>query len=96
MPPRHRRDKRNSATYQRNRRDLRARREPCWLCGQRIDYRAPARHPDSFEPDHVYPVSTHPHLAEDPGNLRASHMRCNRARGNTAAYRGRWVRTTDW
>lgn len=88
-------DLRNNPAYVRARRDLRAGKGPCWLCGQPIDYGAPAYHPDGFEADHVYPVSTHPHLAGDPGNIRASHMRCNRARGNTDAYRGRWVRSDD-
>lgn len=88
-------DIRNNPAYVRARADLRARREPCWLCGQRIDYSARPFTDDAFEADHVFPVSTHPHLALDPGNLRASHMRCNRARGNTDAYRGRWVRSAD-
>ena len=57
--------------------------EPCWLCGQAIDYTAPPEHPDAFEYDHYHPVSTHPQLAEDPANGRASHSSCNRSRGDT-------------
>lgn len=57
--------------------------EPCWICGQPIDYTAPATHPDAFELDHFYPVSTHPELAEDPANFRASNGSCNRSRGDT-------------
>lgn len=64
--------------------------EPCWLCGQAIDYSINADldedyeyHPDAFEPDHYHPVKTHPHLREDPANLRASHASCNRSRGDT-------------
>lgn len=57
---------------------------PCWLCGEPIDYsiRVPpgGYHPDAFEPDHAFPVVTHPELAEDPGNLRPSHADCNRKR----------------
>lgn len=64
---------------------------PCWLCGQPIDYsirftedeEGYAYHPDAFEPDHYYPVSTHPNLREDPANLRPSHASCNRSRGDT-------------
>lgn len=56
--------------------------EPCWLCGQPIDYTAPPEHPDAHELDHLYPVSTHPELAEDPAGFRASHSSCNRSRGN--------------
>lgn len=54
--------------------------EPCWLCGQPIDYEAPPNTPDSFDLDHFYPQSTHPELAEDPANFRASHCSCNRSR----------------
>lgn len=55
---------------------------PCWLCLQPIDYTAPAGHPDAFELDHYYTVSTHPELVDDPGNFRAGHGSCNRARGD--------------
>lgn len=57
--------------------------ESCWLCGQPIDYTAPKDHPDAFELDHYFPVSTHPQLAEDPAGFRPSHRSCNGARGNT-------------
>ena len=57
--------------------------EPCWLCGQPIDYTAPPEHPDAFEYDHYHPVSTHPQLTEDPANARAAHSSCNRSRGDT-------------
>ena len=58
--------------------------EPCWLCGQPIDYTAPSGTPDSFDVDHYHPVSTHPELYEDPANFRPSHSACNRSRGDTA------------
>jgi hypothetical protein len=61
---------------------------PCWICQQRtIDYDAPFDdwgNEDRFELDHFFPVSTHPHLQEDPTNFRASHAGCNRDRGNNA------------
>ena len=75
---------------------LRAQRYACWLCGQPIDYSAKPQTPDAFEPDHVYPLSTHPELAEDPGNLRASHCRCNRARGNRQPKPGLGDRSRNW
>ena len=56
---------------------------PCWICTQPIDYSITAiDHPEVWEPDHVYPFSTHPQLYEDMGNLRASHRACNNQRGN--------------
>ena len=58
---------------------------PCWICGQPIAYDEPdGTTEDSFELDHYYPVSTHPHLELDPANFRPSNMRCNRSRGNGA------------
>lgn len=57
---------------------------PCWLCGQTISYDLPSGHPECWEPDHFHPVATHPHLELDPANLRASHLTCNRNRGDRA------------
>jgi 5-methylcytosine-specific restriction endonuclease McrA len=55
---------------------------PCWLCGQAIDYEAPADDPNAFTVDHVKPLSLHPDLAEVESNQRAAHRRCNVGRGN--------------
>lgn len=55
---------------------------PCWLCGKPIDYSLPRQHPECFNLDHAYPVSTHPELAEDPANFRPSHRDCNEERGD--------------
>ncbi|WP_415855642.1 HNH endonuclease [Sinomonas sp. G460-2] len=56
--------------------------QPCWLCGHDVDYSAP--HDDSSAPsvDHVRPRSTHPHLINEPSNLRLAHLGCNKSRGN--------------
>jgi hypothetical protein len=68
--------------WERLRAEVRARREPCCRCGQRIDYRLAYPDPDSFSVDHFpRPVATHPHLAMDPGNLHAAHLVCNQAGG---------------
>lgn len=60
---------------------------PCWICHQPIDYTitnppGEKQNTEAWEPDHLYPRSTHPHLAMDRANLRPSHLGCNRARGN--------------
>ncbi|MGQ4531842.1 HNH endonuclease [Dermabacteraceae bacterium P13138] len=55
---------------------------PCWLCHQPIDYTLTHPDPEAFELDHLYPRSTHPQHTHDPANFRASHKRCNAARGN--------------
>ena len=58
-------------------------RAPCHICGQEIDYfLPPSSAPDAWEPDHLVPVSKAPDLELDLKNIFASHMRCNRARGD--------------
>lgn len=76
--------------------ELRARRDPCWLCGQAIDYDAPAGDPDAFQADHVKSWSKHPELREDPANFRASHQLCNQKRGNGEAPAGLGLLSRDW
>lgn len=60
---------------------LRARRDPCHICGQPIDYDLPAGDPMSFEADDLIPVSLGGNPI-DPANLAASHRICNQRRGN--------------
>lgn len=76
-----------------------AEQAPCWICRQPIDYEiTDATDPEVWEPDHIHPYSTHPHLYEDPGNLRASHRGCNNERSNRhhAAVDGLGAQTRDW
>ena len=64
-------------------RDRRA-RAVCHICGERIDYSLPASSaPLSWEPDHIVPYVKAPEL--DLNNIAASHMRCNRQRGDGKA-----------
>lgn len=56
---------------------------PCCRCGQTIDTTLAYPDPRSFSVDHYpHPLSTHPHLAEDPSNLAPAHLVCNQAAGN--------------
>lgn len=56
---------------------------PCWLCGMPIDYTsAPNTTDDSYNLDHLYPVSKRPDLQHDPAGFRPSHTQCNNLRGN--------------
>ena len=56
---------------------------PCHICGQPIDYFLdPSSAPDAWEPDHLIPVARAPEMELDLANVSASHMRCNRARGD--------------
>lgn len=63
-----------------------AKQSPCWICLQPIDYDLPDGHADAWSPDHVYPVNTHPELAEDVANLRPSHLSCNKSRQDKVAH----------
>ena len=56
---------------------------PCHICGEPIDYFVqPSSTPDSYEPDHIVPVHMRPDLELDLNNIKASHRRCNRQRGD--------------
>lgn len=58
-------------------------RAVCHICGERIDYTIkPSSAPLAWEPDHIQPFSRAPELELDLNNIKASHMRCNRQRGN--------------
>src|SRR4051812_24989337 len=50
-----------------------------------IDYDPTAENEQSFSLDHRFPVSTHPHVAENAGNFEASHLDRNKRRGNRDA-----------
>lgn len=52
--------------------------------------------PEAWELDHLFPRSTHPELALDPGNFRHSHQRCNRSRGNRMPSPGLGSLSRDW
>ncbi|MBW3077700.1 hypothetical protein [Bifidobacterium simiiventris] len=58
---------------------------PCHLCGQPIDYHAPAQSPDAWEPDHDPPLSVAPRYGEDPSHIKPSHCSCNRSRQASAS-----------
>lgn len=63
------------------RRDMEA-NAPCWICGQPIDYTIKDGQPDAWSPDHVYPLNKYPEHAEDPANIRAAHLACNKSRND--------------
>lgn len=65
-------------------RDMRALAH-CWICRGPIDYSlAPSSCPEAWEPDHYIPVDDRPDLEYDLGNIRPSHVSCNRSRGKRA------------
>ena len=70
--------------YHAMREQLKARQDPCHICGFPIDPQVRYPHPLSWSCDHILPRSQlHP---EDPrnwhlSNARAAHLRCNTSRG---------------
>lgn len=73
---------RNGRRWIRLKAEVKARRGPCCRCGQTIDYTLAWPDPRSFSVDHYpHPLSTHPHLAEDPRNLAGAHLDCNQSAG---------------
>ena len=52
----------------------------CHLCSEPIDPELSSRDDDGLSWDHIWPVSTHPELAETASNLAPSHFACNRVR----------------
>ena len=96
-PPRHPDLGRRGPRWRALRLQVGARHEPCCRCGQAINYALTWPDPDAFTVDH-YPhaLSTHPHLAEDPANLRAAHQRCNQAAGNSSAQPGLGTPSQRW
>lgn len=72
-------------------------RAPCHICGERIDYSlVPSSAPLAWEPDHLQPVSRAPELELDLNNIAASHMRCNRQRGNGSGDNALGQRSRIW
>jgi hypothetical protein len=72
---------RSTAKIRSLKKQMRAERMPCYICRLPINYEAKQNEPDSFELEHILPMKTHPHLAEDPANLGPSHSSCNRSKG---------------
>lgn len=75
---------------------LRAQRGPCHICHQAIDYSLAYPHPDAFTVDHAISKRDRPDLAEDFGNYRAAHARCNWAKGADAAEPDLGDHADDW
>lgn len=71
---------RSTTTRDRHRRIIKARKSPCAICGEAIDYGLPYLHPKSFVVDHIIPWSKGgPDTLE---NKTACHRDCNRAKSD--------------
>lgn len=77
--PNPRRSNGHRRTQLRNR--VRARHDPCAICGQPIDYDLPPGDPMSFELDEIIPVSRGG-SPFDIDNVQPAHRICNQRKGN--------------
>ena len=69
----------------------------CWIGKHAINYNVkPSSTPDSYEPDHYFPVATHPELALVPENIRPACKACNRARRSKAGIDNVGNRSREW
>lgn len=66
---------------QRVTRIVRARREPCCICDQPINYGLVYPNPRSFSVQHLQSRKARPDLIFDPLNCRAAHLDCNKSQG---------------
>ena len=72
-------------------------RAVCHICGEPIDYSLQnSTAPLSWEPDHLIPVSKNPALLYDLNNIAASHMACNRRRGDGSHDNDIGMRSRIW
>lgn len=69
------RPQRSTTTRDRDRASIRRGRPDCGICGGEIDYSVRSPHPDSFEVDHIVPLTRGG--ADTLENKQASHRRCN-------------------
>lgn len=72
---------RRGSRWNRLKANQRAKRLPCCLCGQSINYSLEHPDPRSFSVQHILDWLTHPELREDPANLDSSHLGCNSSAG---------------
>ena len=75
--------KRNTTQRDRDRAVIRRHKPPCGICQGDIDYTLRTPHPDSFEVDHIVPITKGG--TDSLANKQASHRRCNRAKSDKLA-----------
>lgn len=74
---------RRGRRYERLKANQRAKRLPCCVCGQPIDYALSWPDPGSFSVEHRKSWHEHPELREDPANFDSAHLGCNSSKGKT-------------
>lgn len=90
----------HSARYQRDRegkrKEWKAARRACNICGQKIDYDLPKTNPMHFQLDHIKSRKTHPHLEFEPSNWAPAHARCNKHKHSNPQGPGLGITSEKW
>ena len=75
----------------------RAKKLPCYLCGQPINYLARSQYADdAFSVDHIKSWRDYPELREDPANLASAHLLCNKQKGSGPLASSLGIRSREW
>lgn len=72
---------RSTRRWRRLKQEQRAKRLPCCICRQPIDYTLKHPDPGSFSVQHIKSWHQYPALREDPANLDSAHLGCNSSLG---------------
>jgi 5-methylcytosine-specific restriction endonuclease McrA len=91
---------RSSAEYRRTQQKARNHaaqtKQPCWLCGQPINYQLKHPHPKAWTLDHAIPIKQNPALILQPTNFRSAHWDCNTHRGTDQPTTTRTQPSENW
>ena len=74
----------------------RARRSPCVICGQKIDYSIPSTEPDGCTVQHIKSRKNFPLLTWVPSNWGPAHRKCNTDAGADGASAEPGVTSQTW
>lgn len=88
--------RRNETNRRRFRKIIAADQPPCAICGCEIDYSAHHLADNSFQIDHIIPLSRTGPEGDVLDNLQASCRKCNRAKSNKIAMGVDFVTERSW
>lgn len=88
--------KRNEVLRRRFRRIIAADQPPCAICGCEIDYNAHYLAPNSFQIDHIVPLSKTGPEGDVLENLQPSCRACNRSKSDQVAIGIKFVTERNW
>lgn len=90
----------HSAAYQsaraQKKREWKAARRKCHICGMPIDYSLTKDDPEHFQLDHIKSKKLFPELERDPLNWAPSHASCNKNKHKNTATQGVGGTSEEW